>query len=72
MAQLSGTIQKLDLGIGTWVLVGTDGITYELRELPAALKQQHVRVALHGEILTDAMSIAMVGPIFAVRDGKLI
>lgn len=66
MTTILGTVEKKDIGVGTWVLTGEDGTTYELRELPADLKRQGLRVSLTGEILADAMSIAMIGPIFSV------
>lgn len=67
-----GTIRKLDIGVGAWVLAGDDGITYELRDLPDALQQAGLRVALIGEIVAEGMSIAMVGPIFAVVQGTVL
>lgn len=66
MTTILGTVEKKDIGVGTWVLAGDDGTTYELRNLPADLKRQGLRVSLMGEILEEEMSIAMIGPIFSI------
>ncbi|MGB2926281.1 MAG: hypothetical protein WBB82_13350 [Limnothrix sp.] len=68
MIKITGTIDKKDIGVGTWVLVAEDGTTYELRDLAADLKQKGKEVEITGEILENAMSMAMVGPIFAVSE----
>lgn len=66
MTTILGTVDKKDIGVGTWALTGDDGTTYELLNLPMDLKQQGLRVSLTGEIIKDAISIAMIGPIFSV------
>lgn len=66
MAELTGRIIYKSLGVGVWVLETATGVNYELRNLPAACQEQGLQVRLTGEVLTDVMSIAMVGPIFAV------
>lgn len=66
MIEVTGTIDKQDLGVGTWVIKAADGTVYELRELPADLKQKGIKAVVTGTVLEDAMSIAMVGSILSV------
>lgn len=68
MIEVTGTIDKKDLGVGTWVIKATDGTVYELRELPADLKQKGIKAVVKGTVLEDAMSIAMVGQILSVTE----
>jgi hypothetical protein len=68
MIKVTGTIQKQDVGVGTWVLKAEDNTVYELRQLPAALKQKGLKAVVTGTVLEDAMSIAMVGPILSVTE----
>lgn len=66
MQELTGRIAYQSLGAGVWVLETAAGVNYELRDLPQGYQQQGLQVAVTGEVLADAVSIAMVGPIFAV------
>jgi hypothetical protein len=66
MLEIIGTIDKQDVGIGTWALSADDGQVYELKNLPADVKHQGMRVMLTGIVLEDVMSIAMIGPVFEV------
>ncbi|NJN73777.1 MAG: hypothetical protein HC799_13685 [Limnothrix sp. RL_2_0] len=66
MIEVTGTIDKQDVGVGTWVIKATDGTVYELRQLPNDLKQKGLKAVVTGTVLEDAMSIAMVGPILSV------
>lgn len=66
MLEVIGTIDRQDVGIGTWALLADDGRVYELRNLPASVKHQGTRVMLTGVIRDDVMSIAMIGEVFEV------
>jgi hypothetical protein len=65
---VEGTVQKSNMGSGTWALVADSGNTYEIHhDAPTGLLKdgQHVRV--DGEVKEDAMSIAMIGPVIEVK-----
>jgi len=66
MLEIIGTIDKQDVGIGTWALSADDGTVYELKNLPADVKYKGTRVMLTGIVREDVMSIAMIGPVFEV------
>lgn len=44
----------------------SSGVNYELRDLPQVYQQPGLQVTVTGEVLADTVSVAMVGPIFAV------
>ncbi|OKH19355.1 hypothetical protein [[Limnothrix rosea] IAM M-220] len=67
MTELTGKIEKRDVGIGVWALAATDGQVYELRNLPSDCQQPDTEVKVTGRVLEDAMSIAMIGTIFEVE-----
>jgi hypothetical protein len=67
MKEFTGTVQKLDIGRGVWVLNANDGTTYELMGATAELKQEGARVAIQGTIQEGMVSAAMVGPILKVN-----
>ncbi len=67
MAELTGKIEKRDVGMGAWALVASDGQVYELRNLPSDCQQSEIEVKVTGQVLKDAMSIAMIGTIFEVE-----
>ncbi|AFY40386.1 hypothetical protein Lepto7376_4276 [[Leptolyngbya] sp. PCC 7376] len=67
MAELTGKIEKRNVGVGTWALVATDSQVYELRKLSSEFQQPDLNVTVTGQVLENAMSIAMIGPIFEVQ-----
>ena len=64
--EITGKIERRTVGIGAWALVTSDQQVYELRQLPKEFQQADLLVAVTGKILEDAMSLAMIGPIFEV------
>ena len=65
--KLKGKIAYRDLESGVWVLEGDDGKTYQLDGGDRKIKKDGHRVEVEGEVEKDAVSFAMVGPIFRVR-----
>lgn len=70
MMQVTGKIEKKEVGIGAWALVTDDGTTYELKNPPPDLCQPNQRVEVTGTIRNDVMSIAMIGEILEVDSFK--
>ena len=64
--ELTGKIERRTVGMGAWALVTTEPQTYELWQLPKEFQQADLQVTVRGKILEDAMSMAMIGPIFEV------
>ena len=69
--KIKGKIQYKEIGMGTWVLVGENGETYELYNPPSTLCQKNLQVTITGKIRNDVMSIAMVGPMLEVDSFQL-
>ena len=64
---ISGTIQKKGFGFGTWALETDQGDCYELHEPPNELQEVGLKVKVEGDIRDDIMTIAMIGPVLAVK-----
>jgi cob(I)alamin adenosyltransferase len=55
-----------DIETGVWVLEGDDGTTYQLAGGDRKIKKDGHRIEAEGEVDRDAMTSAMVGPVFTV------
>lgn len=70
--KLSGTVQKIDMGSGVFVLQADDGRSYQLRGGDRALRQAGKRVEVDGDVDAGAMSAGMTGPVLNVRGFKAL
>jgi hypothetical protein len=70
--KLSGTVEKVDMGAGVFVLKASDGKTYQLRGLDRSLKQAGKRVEIEGDIDGNAVSAGMTGPVLNVTGSKAL
>jgi hypothetical protein len=70
--QVEGTIERKAVGTGTWALVSKDGVTYELHNPPADLKQSGLSVVVEGQVRDDIMTIAMIGPVLEVKSFNVV
>ena len=64
--QVKGIVKYNPVGIGTWTIVSDQGITYELYQPPAEIKQNDLQVKIEGKIRKDIMTIAMVGDVLEI------
>jgi hypothetical protein len=65
---VTGTIQRSDMGPGTWTLVAEDGKTYEIHKgADKALLKSGQKVKVKGQVREDIMTAAMVGPVLEVK-----
>ncbi|MEM9450356.1 MAG: hypothetical protein AAGA75_17715 [Cyanobacteria bacterium P01_E01_bin.6] len=63
---LQGTVQKSQMGVGTWALLA--GRTYEIyKAQPKEMLEDGKLVRVTGRIRDDVMTIAMIGPVFEVE-----
>ncbi len=69
---VTGTIEKKRFGFGTWALVTEEGTTYELKDPPAELQQEGIKVEATGKIREDVMTMAMIGAVLEVKSYKLL
>ena len=63
---VEGTIERIEIGTGTWALNAEDG-TYELDgSAPNDLLKPNLKVKVEGRVLEDVMTLAMIGPVLEV------
>lgn len=65
--KITGTIEKIDLNGGVWVLQAEDGNTYELYKMPEQLKLPGETVTVDVRIREDIDTMNMVGPVAEVK-----
>jgi hypothetical protein len=70
---LTGTIQRRELGMGTWALVTDEGVTYEiLKGADKELLKAGQKAQVKGQVREDIMTIAMIGPVLEVKSFEVI
>lgn len=70
---VKGTIQRNDMGAGTWAIVTDDGVTYEVHKgAPKDLLKSGQKVKVQGQIREDVMTFAMIGPVIEVKSFEVI
>ena len=66
MITVTGLVEKKDIGMGVWALVGEDGKTYELLSCPKELRQAGLKVTISGAIDDQVMTAAAIGSVLAI------
>jgi cytochrome c-type biogenesis protein CcmE len=70
---VEGTIERKNMGPGTWALVTDGGQTYEIYQgAPAELLKPGQKVKVKGQIRDDVMTMAMIGPVLEVKSFEAI
>lgn len=70
---VTGTIERRDIGTGAWALVADNGTTYEIpRGTAKELLKAGQKVKVAGEVKEDVMSLAMIGPVLEVKSFEII
>lgn len=72
MITVEGTIQRSEMGSGTWALVTGDGTNYEIHDAPQDLFQAGLQVRVKGQVRDDVMTIAMIGPVLDVKSFEVL
>ncbi|MDX2099835.1 MAG: hypothetical protein SFW36_18805 [Leptolyngbyaceae cyanobacterium bins.59] len=68
---VEGKVERKGFGAGTWALV-SDSKTYELHKPPQALMKVGLQVKVQGEVRSDIMTIAMIGPVLEVKEFEIL
>lgn len=68
----TGTIQRINMGTGTWALKSDDGKTYELYQLPSELSKNGLKVTIDAQVRDDVMTMAMIGPVLEVYSFQIL
>jgi cytochrome c-type biogenesis protein CcmE len=70
---VTGTIERKEMGTGTWALVTDDGTTYEIyRGASKDLLKPGQKVNVVGQIKEDVMTLAMIGSVLEVKSFDVI
>ncbi|WNG27499.1 hypothetical protein F0U62_28385 [Cystobacter fuscus] len=70
--KLTGRVVFRDIETGVWVLEGDDGRTYQLAGGDRKIKKDGQRIEVQGEVDRDALTVAMVGPVFTVSSYRFL
>jgi hypothetical protein len=66
LLQISGTVERLDLEGGVWVIRDEAGTRFNPVQLPDAFRSAGLRVEVEARRRDDLFSVGMVGPIIEV------
>ncbi|MBE9042011.1 hypothetical protein IQ235_14610 [Oscillatoriales cyanobacterium LEGE 11467] len=70
---VKGTIERVEIGTGTWALKAEDGTTYELDvSAPDELLKPSLKVKVEGRVLEDVMTLAAIGPVLEVKSFEVL
>ena len=69
---VKGSIERKQIGVGTWALVNEEGETYELRKAPKELRQSGLKAEVTGTVKNDIMTVASIGPVLEVESFEMI
>lgn len=70
---VTGTIERKEMGAGTWAIVSDDGTTYEIhRGASKDLLKPGQKVSVVGQVKEDVMTFAMIGPVLEVQSFDVI
>lgn len=67
MVTVKGTVTRVDMAGGTWVLAADDGRRYQLESEDPRLYKNGLRATVSGEIATDTFTIGMMGDTLRVK-----
>ena len=70
--RLTGKVAFRDIETGIWVLEGDDGKTYQLDGGDRKIKKDGGRIEAEGDVVKDAVTIGMVGPVFEVKTYRFV
>ena len=70
--RLTGKVVFKDIETGVWVLESDTGKTYLLAGGDRHIKKDGARIEADGEVDDDAVSFAMVGPVFTVSKYRFV
>lgn len=70
---VKGTVQRSNMGTGTWALVTEEGETYEIHhDAPNDLLKNGLQVKVKGQVRDDVATIAMIGPVLEVKSFEVV
>ena len=70
---ITGTIERRNIGLGVWVFVTEDGVTYQIpKSADKNLLKSGQKAKVTGQVRNDLMTTAMIGPVLEVHSFQVI
>ena len=70
--KLTGKVAFRDVETGVWVLEADSGTTYLLAGGDRHIKKDGARIEAHGDVDEEAVTLAMIGPVFKVSQYRFV
>ncbi|MDJ1171393.1 hypothetical protein PMG71_18335 [Roseofilum sp. BLCC_M154] len=70
--KVTGTIERQEIGVGTWALLSETGEVFELMDAPPEILQPGLKCSVEGTIRDDVMTMAAIGPVLEVNAFELL
>jgi hypothetical protein len=69
---ITGTVQKQNLGVGFWGIIGNDGEKWRPIKMPKALQKEGIKVEVEAELANEMVSIFMWGKAIQIKKHKIL
>lgn len=67
--QITGTVEYIDIGTGTWAIVTDTDEQYEIwQPAPEAILQEGLKVSVTARVRDDVMTLAAIGDVIEIED----
>ncbi|MGF1498549.1 MAG: hypothetical protein ACFB8W_17255 [Elainellaceae cyanobacterium] len=69
---VEGTVQRVEMGTGTWALNSSQGRFEVYQGKPTEAMQEGLRLRAKGKVRDDVMTMAMIGPVFEIESFEVL
>jgi len=70
--QITGTVEYIDMGTGTWALVTDTDEQYEIwQPAPEEILQEGLKISVTAKVRDDVMTMAAIGDVIEIEDFQI-
>lgn len=70
--QITGTVEYIDMGTGTWALVTDTDEQYEIwQPAPEEILQEGLKISVTAKVRDDVMTMAAIGDVIEIADFQI-
>ncbi|MFM7886587.1 MAG: hypothetical protein ACKPCM_07855, partial [Pseudanabaena sp.] len=70
--QITGTVEYIDMGTGTWALVTDIDEQYEIwQPAPEEILQEGLKITVTAKVRDDVMTMAAIGDVIVIEDFQI-
>ncbi|NMF58881.1 hypothetical protein [Pseudanabaena yagii] len=70
--QITGTIEYIDIGTGTWAIMTVTDEQYEIwQPAPEEILQEGLKVSVTAKVRDDVMTMAAIGDVIEIEDFQI-